>query len=190
MKEYFVKFGFNMAMLATGIIIALIMLNGKGIRTENHLEITVKLAKQPIVRNYHFTNPTVYREKTIEYTNTHIITKEDSALIVRDYLKQRIYLDSIFNDTSKVVYHATVEKNALKSINIRHSYKPKEIHTKETRTRQAILLGLSPGWNNGPTIGFFGGFETKQYQYGIQYDPIKNPKGGYLVINKRIFYRK
>lgn len=190
MKEQFTKFGFNMIMLAIGIIIALIILNGKGNKTENKVEITVKLAKQPIVKNYHFTNPTIYREKTIEYSTNHILTRKDSDLIVIDYLKRREYTDSVCSDTSKVVYYATVEKNTLKEINFRHSYKPIIIHEKETRTRQAILMGLAPGWNEGPTVGFFAGFETKQYQYGFQYDPIKNREGGYLIINKRIFYRK
>lgn len=190
MKETLSKIGFNAIMLGVGIIIALIMLNGKGQKTENTVKITVSLDKKPIVKNYHFENPTVYKEKTIEYSTTQILTAKDSGLIVADYLKQRQYLDSIYNDTSKVVYHATVEKNTLKDINIKYSYKPIKITETITKTRQAILLGLTPGWNEGPTIGMFAGFETKQYTYGIQYDPIKNPKGGYLVINKRLFYKK
>lgn len=190
MKEYFIKIGFNAIMFAIGIIILLFMLNGRNNKTENHIKVTVSLSKKPIIRNYNFTNPTVYKEKVIEYSTNHILTASDSSLIVRDYLKQRIYFDSIVNDTAKVVYTATVEKNALKGINIKYSYKPMIINTKETRTRQALLIGLTPGWDNGPTIGGYLGFETKQYSYGFQYDPIKNPKGGYLVINKRIFYKK
>lgn len=178
-------------MLLIGVAIILLLLHKKeGTGTTNRIEVKVSLDKKPIVKTYNFTNPTVYKEKTIEYSNTQIITKEDSALIVKDYLKQRIYVDSIFNDTAKVKYIATVEKNGLKGINITYSYKPIKIHTKETKTRQAILVGLTPGWNQGPTIGFYAGFETKQYSYGIQYDPIKNKQGGYLFINKRIFYKK
>lgn len=189
MKEAFLKFGFNLIMLLLGIAIILILIHKKeGTGTTNRIEVKVTLSKKPEVRNYHFTNPTVYKEKTIEYSNTQIITKEDSALIVRDYLKQRIYIDSIFNDTAKVKYIATVEKNGLKDLKINYSYKP--IIIKETRTRQALLIGLTPGWNQGPTIGFTGGFETKDYSFGILYDPIKNRQGGYVLISKRIFYKK
>lgn len=190
MKELFIKFGFNLIMFALGVAILLIMLNKGGTNSTNNVKITVSLAKKPVIRNYTFTNPTVYKETTIEHSNTHVITKEDSNRIVIDYLKSRIYIDSIVNDTAKIKYIATVEKNALKNIGISYSYKPVIIHEKETKIKNGLLIGLTPGWVNGPTIGFSAGFQTREYSYGILYDPIRNPQGGYLVINKRIFFKK
>lgn len=189
MKEFLIKLGFNALMLGIFIIVLLVMMNGKGNKTENHIEVTVKLDKKPVVNNYHITQPTLIREKTIEYSTTHVMTKQDSDRIVIDYLKERYYSDSIYNDTSKVKYQAIVSKNSLKDMKIQHSYKPKIIEIKETKIKNGLLVGLAPGWFNGPTIGFLAGFETKNITYGIQYDPIKNPKGGYLLIQKRIFFR-
>ena len=190
MKQYFIKYAFNLIMFALGVAIILLLLN-RGPSIQNHIDVKVSLAKKPETRTYNFTNPTVYKEKTIEYNTTHVLTYDDTNRIVIDYLKNRIYIDSIVTDTAKIHYTAEVEKNSLKKIKITYSYKPIIIRETTTRTRQALLVGLTPGWiGNTPTIGFFAGFETKQYSFGLQYDPIKNPKGGYIVINKRIFFRK
>lgn len=189
MREFLLRLGFNALMMILFVIIILIMTRGNGTKNENKIEITVKLDKKPVVNNYHITQPTLIREKTIEYQTGYVMTRQDSDRIVVDYLKERFYSDSVYNDTSKVKYQATVSKNQLNDLKIQHSYKPKIIEIKETKIKNGLLVGLAPGWFNGPTIGFLAGFETKNVTYGIQYDPIKNPKGGYLLIQKRLFLK-
>lgn len=188
-KEFLLKVGFNAIMLAVFIIVFLVMINGKGNKTENKIEITVKLDKKPIVNNYHITQPTLIKEKTIEYQTGYVMTRQDSDRIVVDYLKERLYSDSIYNDTAKVKYQANVSKNQLNDVKIQYSYKPIVIHEKETKVKNALLIGLTPGMNNGITVGFVAGFETKNFTYGIQYDPFRNPKGGYFLVQKRIFFK-
>jgi hypothetical protein len=192
------KLIFNAVMFLLGISILLILIDNKcsgGEEYKPKIDTVVILAPKPEVHNYNFTNPTVYKEKTIEYnTATHeILTRRDSDLIVYDYLKERWYRDSIFNDTSKVVYDALVSKNHLDSIHIRHSYRPKiySITKTETKYRNSLFVGFAGGWfQQTPTAGFYAGFETKQFGFGGMYDPFKNPQGGYLFISKRINFRK
>lgn len=188
MKTKLINAGFNLIMFIIGILILLLLLNKKDPPSEK-IDVKVYLNKKPETRNYYFTNPTVYKEKVIEYQTGYTLTKIDSDLIVKDYLKERMYMDSICSDTAKIKYKAIVSKNALKNIELNHSYKAKVIEIKETKIKNGINIGLAPGWNQGPTIGIIAGFETKKYTYGIQYDPIKNPQGGYLLISKRIFLR-
>lgn len=188
-NEKMIKIIFNLLMFIIGVAILLLLLN-KGESKSDKIDVKVYLNKKPETRNYYFNNPTVYKERTIEYNTGHILTKVDSDLIVKDYLKERIYMDSVCSDTAKIRYKATVAKNALKNIELNHSYRAKIIEIKETKIKNGINIGLTPGWHQGPTIGFYGGFETNNYSYGIMYDPIKNPQGAYLVINKRLFFKK
>lgn len=186
MKQTLLKIGFNAIMMVIFVFIVWIMTRES--KSDTTYEITVKLDKKPVVNNYHISQPTIVKERTIVYDSTRILTRQDSSEIVTDYLKERIYSDSVYNDTSKVKYVATVAKNSLTDIKIRHEYKPKIIEIKETKYRNALLVGLAPGWM--PTLGFLAGFETKNLTYGVMYDPIRNPKGVYLLIQKRIYFKR
>jgi hypothetical protein len=184
MKERLTNISANLIITAIAVIILLFMINGGN--TQN-ITVKVSLDKKPIIKTYTFTNPTVYKEKIIEYNTYEIMTKEDSDLVVKDYLKERQYFDSIFNDTAKVRYHATVSRNALNDLKIDYSYRP--IKITETRIKKGINVGLAPGWmNNKPSLGLMAGFETNKYTYGVIYDAFN--KGGYLIINRRLFLKK
>ncbi len=155
----------------------------------NRVDTVVMLGIKPITNNYSFTNPTAYKETIIIYDSTKKnLTKEDSDFIVLDYLKRREYMDSIKNDTSKIIYKAIVEKNILKDIEITYSYKPLIYKITETHYKNSMFIGLAPGYYpTKPTAGLYAGFETKQMGFGAIYDPFL--KGGSLIISKRINFK-
>lgn len=186
---------FNLLMFIIGGSILFLLLDSKchGEKTVSTKDTIIMLATKPEVHNYNFTNPTVYKESTIEYKIGYVLTKIDSDLIVVDYLKKREYRDSIVNDTSGIWYHATVEKNTLANIDFRHSYKPKIYSITETVIKEPnrILIGLAPGWvNEFPSIAFYASYDAKRFNVGVMYDAIKNPKGGYLIISKPINFKR
>lgn len=180
---------FNIAILLLGIAIASLFFTHCGSEKITGTKDTLISLAPPVITNYTFTNPTAYKETVIIYDSTKsALTKEDSNLIVLDYLKRREYADSIINDTSKIWYNAIVEKNALKKIDIKHSYRPKVYNITETIYRNSLFIGLAPGYYNNPSIGIYAGYETKQFGFGAIYDPFM--KGGSLILSKRINVRK
>ena len=180
---------FNIVMLIAGIGIASLFFNKCGGEKITGTKDTLISLAPPVITNYTFTNPTAYKETVIIYDSTKsVLSKEDSNLIVLDYLKRREYADSIVNDTSKIWYNAVVEKNALKKIDIKHSYRPKVYNITETIYKNSLFAGLAPGYYGKPSIGIYLGYETKQMGLGAIYDPFF--KGGSLVISKRINFKK
>ena len=103
---------------------------------------------------------------------------------------KRVYSDSLSNDTFKLKYDATIEKNNLKNINFKYTYKPmliEKIITNNTISNCFNIGGII-GYNNGIDIGIMGGVELKKYSIGIIYQPITNKKGGFIYLTKRIKY--
>ena len=150
---------------------------------------TVVYMGKPIVNNYHFTQPTLVKESTVIYDSTRpTLTKVDTDLIVKDYLKRRQYVDSIVNDTNRMYYTATVEKNALKDIQIRSSYKPKIIQITEIKYKRSFFFGLGPAvTNNSLSFGANMSYAWQQYQVGTVLDPFK--KNYYFYASKRIGFK-
>jgi hypothetical protein len=175
--------------LFISLLVNCFILYNRNTSTINKVEVTVKLDKKPIVKNFHFTNPTLIKEKTIEYrTVNEVLTRKDSDLIVMDYLKQRLYCDSLVNDTFKLKYNAVVEKNSLKDIKFNYSYRPLRIETKETILKKAFNIGGVISYNKQIDLGVMGGIEFKKYNFGIIYNPLTNLKGGSIYLTRRIFY--
>lgn len=188
MNEKVLKIAFNGLMFVIGICIIVLLLTGKSCNeARNHynkIDTVVSLGK-PIVNNYHFTNPTQYKETVIIYDSTKIqLTKQDSDYIVNDYLKRREYQDSINNgDTSVFYYHAIVEKNGLKDLSIRQWIRPKIYTITKIVDRPSLLLGGGVGWYGKPTFGLQISFQKDKFDYGLTYDPIL--KGGYLTVKRK-----
>ncbi len=178
------------SILTVSIILNLIILLQRNKEVSTKVEMTIKLDKKPVVNNYHFTNPTLLKEKTIEYRTTNeVLSRNDSDLIVKDYLKQRTYSDSLSNDTFKLKYLAIIEKNSLKDIDFKYSYRPLLIEKKITKESKAIIIGTFQGLNNNQIdLGLIGGIEFKKYSVGVLYQPITNKRGGFIFITRRIKY--
>lgn len=194
-KATLVKCAFNLLMFVMGSLILFILMNDKcsGPTQQEIKRDTVIIMGQPVVNNYTVEKPTVYKEKTIEYQTGYTMTKSDSDLIVIDYLKSRQYTDTVGDDTVKQWYTATVEKNTLANIHLGQSYRPKILSITETITKEKnrFLIGLAPGWNNNfPTIAFYGSYDAKNFNVGLMYDAIRNPKGGYIILSKPIRVKK
>ncbi len=154
----------------------------------SNIDTVITLGK-PVVNNYSFTNPTVYKERTVVYDSTrpsYVLTRKDSDMIVIDYLKSRFYSDSVITDTNKIFYQATVEKNSLKNIDIQTSYRPKILNITETKYRNQLFLGLAPAIinNNSLSIGANINYQWNRNQVGTIIDPIK--KNYYFYMCKSI----
>lgn len=151
---------------------------------------TVIYLGKPVTNNYNISNPTLVKEKTIIYDSTKTaLTKKDSDLIVLDYLKRREYQDSTGNDTAKVYYTAIVEKNALKDMRVRTTYKPKIYNITETKFTNGLFVGLAPAMinNNSLSVGANINYQWKQIQIGAVLDPLK--KNYYFYASKRVSFK-
>lgn len=175
--------------LGMAIIMVIMLPNGCDKKQQSNGNDTIFIKGKPIVNNYEFTNPTLVKEKVIIYDSTKkVLTKRDSDLIVIDYLKNRIYQDSIVTDTTKIRYTAEVEKNHLKDIKITYKYEPKQIKITEYKY-QALYLGLSPAITNQKDIslGMNFSYAWKFGQVGIVADPFK--RNYYLSVSKRLSFK-
>lgn len=179
---------FQIALIVLTLLNCFILyfLSKKKDKPEQKIEVKVSLSK-PVTHNYSITKPILLKETIITTSN---LSKNDSDLIVRDYLMKRVYSDSLSNDTFKLKYDAIVEKNSLKNINFKYTYKPMLIE--KTITNNTISncfnIGGVIGYNNGIDIGLIGGVELKKYSIGIIYQPITNRKGGFIYLTRRIKY--
>lgn len=149
----------------------------------------------PIINNYSFTKPTVYKERTIVYDSTRpneVLTRKDSDLIVFDYLKRRYYADSILNpDSSKFFYWATVEKNTLSNMRIQSKYRPKILTVNNyIEPGNALLFGADINYRYEamvPSVAAWAAFENKKYFYGIRYDYFN--KQAAVLIGRRLQFK-
>lgn len=144
-----------------------------------------------IVREFHHeTNtpfPVPYRFET--HTVHDLPAVIDTDKIVNDYFDKRFYADSLINDTIQVRWSGQVTKNMLFNTRLAYNAKFKErtITNTVTKYKNSLFLGGGPGLNNNKIgFGFYAGFETKQYQFGAFYEPIRNPQGAYFIISRRI----
>lgn len=180
--------GFNGLMLIIGILIAFFVFRSCiDDQEKGHIDKTdtVKMLMKPIVNNYNFTKPTLYRETTIIYDSTKVkLTKEDSSLIIADYFKRREYSDSIRTDTTMFYYKAIVEKNSLVDMKIKQWYRPQLMIVTKTKEYNYFLIGGSIGYFNKPSFGISASYQDKKLDYGLTYDPFN--KGGFITIKKKI----
>jgi hypothetical protein len=166
-------------MFVLGGLIVAVFLNG-GCDKQNEIQShsdTLYIPQPPVVNNYTFTQPTVYKERTIVYDSTKpTLTRSDSDAIVLDYLKEREYTDSILKDSSKVVYNAKVAKNHLIDIRIRQSYTPApamRIIETQILNPNAIIAGSEFSYYMNSKLPSFApvvGFETPKFSYMGKYD--------------------
>lgn len=111
----------------------------------------------------------------------------DTGSVLRDYFSRRGYNDTIRNDSIDIILAEEVYKNELKRIRVAYKWKAPERLIRETITKYPNTLHIGVAfnfYNKVPSLGIYGGYETKRIGLGIIIDPFQ--RGGSIIITKKI----
>lgn len=183
----------NIVIVVLVLVIAILLLTkGCGEPTPKpdiitHIDTTYVKSTDTVY--HHLRGKTIFKPYTV-YVEVGIPADVDTAAILVDYFMVREYADSAYNDSVKIHYSAVVNRNELKSMELKYRLTvPTMVVTKSstlTVSRQMAFIGLDLT-SNGTNLGIYPSiyFDTRYAMWGAGYDPLsKSVKlGVYRKIN-------